>query len=240
LKILSVKDQNEHLVLTFLGLKIKFRFVHLSDWLKSKYCSSIKINKGKNNKLIILDEKGNVTKLQHIHNLKIEFNGNNNSITLYKNINLICMTEIKCTDNNVVIIKKTNNPMGLTVIGTMSKNNRLIIHENAYIGHAYFGLHCDENMSIEIGKDALISTSVVFRTSDGHSIIDNATAQILNPGKSISVGKHCWIAEGVKVLKGANIKDNSILGAGAIYTEKCNSILNQSGGGICWRACQTY
>lgn len=78
-------------------------------------------------------------------------------------------------------------------------------------------VHAAEGKQISIGEDCLFS-SVRFRTSDSHSIIDCDTNERINPAKDITVGNQVWIAEDVKVYKGVSIGDGSIVGARSTVT----------------------
>lgn len=72
-----------------------------------------------------------------------------------------------------------------------------------------------EGTKIEIGKDNMLSEDVYFRTSDGHSIVDEQDRR-LNPAKDISVGDHCWFGKNTAILKGAHIGNNVIVGYGGV------------------------
>lgn len=53
--------------------------------------------------------------------------------------------------------------------------------------------------------------------TDGHSILDTNTGEVLNePKGAITIGNHVWIAQGVRITKNARIHDNSIIGGGAV------------------------
>ncbi len=85
-----------------------------------------------------------------------------------------------------------------------------------------------EGKSITIGKECLFSDDIEFRVGDSHSILDMITHKRINPSKDISIGDHVWIGHGVKVLKGSNVSENTIVATGAILTGKTfpkNSII---------------
>lgn len=70
-------------------------------------------------------------------------------------------------------------------------------------------LICDGNM--KIGDDVLLGWRVNIRDSDGHIIYDDIT-KIKNPiQKNVIIGNHVWIASYVDILKGTEIKDNSVI-----------------------------
>ena len=64
---------------------------------------------------------------------------------------------------------------------------------------------------LTVGDDVLLGWRVNIRDSDGHSIYDDIT-KIKNPiQKNITIGNHVWIASYVDILKGTEIKDNSVI-----------------------------
>lgn len=83
-------------------------------------------------------------------------------------------------------------------------------------GHAVVKL--SEQTNVTIGKDCLFASGLYMTTTDWHSIIDIESGKRINPSKSISIGDHVWLAEDVKILKGAMIGHDSIIGAGSVVT----------------------
>ena len=88
-----------------------------------------------------------------------------------------------------------------------------------------------EGKSIHIGEDCLFSDQIEFRVGDSHSILDATSGKRINPSMDINVGKHVWIGHDVKVLKGVNVGNNSIIATGAIVT-KCDYPSNVIIGGV--------
>ena len=80
-----------------------------------------------------------------------------------------------------------------------------------------------EGKSIFIGNDCMLSSNIQIRNGDSHSILDINKNQRINNAKDTIIENHVWIGEGVKVLKGALIKSNSIVGTGSIVTNVVES-----------------
>ena len=74
------------------------------------------------------------------------------------------------------------------------------------------------NDNITIGKSCLFSNNIEIHTSDYHGIYDKNGDRINNE-KRITIGNHCWIGLGSKILKGTAIPSNSIVGAGSLLTK---------------------
>lgn len=71
---------------------------------------------------------------------------------------------------------------------------------------------------ISLGRDCMLSGDIGMDVSDMHSIIDVASGTRINPPQDIEIGNHVWLGQGVRVLKGARIGDDSIIGSRALVT----------------------
>lgn len=69
----------------------------------------------------------------------------------------------------------------------------------------------DEQASVDIGKDCMLSTDIIIRTGDKHSIIDDETGERINHSKDIFIGDRVWIGRDVTVLKGTVLKPETIV-----------------------------
>jgi len=62
----------------------------------------------------------------------------------------------------------------------------------------------------------MLSGDITMDVSDMHSILDVETGRRLNPPRDILIGDHVWLAHGVRVMKGAQIGQDSIIGSRAM------------------------
>ncbi len=74
-----------------------------------------------------------------------------------------------------------------------------------------------EGKRIQVGARGLWAKEVDVRTGDSHSILDE-TGKRINPAKDVTIGEHCWIGQRAQILKGANLGNETIVGAGAVIT----------------------
>lgn len=130
-----------------------------------------------------------------IENVEFEVRGEDNCITIGKNV-VLRNAHIGITDNGSSIVIGDD-----TTIGKGLKMTAL------------------ESAKIEIGRDCMFSTNVSIMNSDSHSIIDLNTKRRINHAMDVRIGNHVWLGEDVKVLKGVEIQDNVVIGNRSILTK---------------------
>lgn len=127
-----------------------------------------------------------------------------------------CRISIKGSGNRLVIEAGANlRGVQLEVSG---EGCELRIGAETVIGEGCY-LSCRETGTrLIIGRDGMLSRNVKLMTSDGHEILANG--QRINHARSIVIGDHVWLADGVVVLKGVTIADNTVVGIGSLVTGK--------------------
>ena len=111
-----------------------------------------------------------------------------------------------------------SNHVGLNhkvIIRTQLPEAEIIIGNNVGIS----GSTILSRVKITIGDNTNIGANCFITDTDHHPLdpierLSNSSKNIVN--KPVSLGKNVWLAEGVKVLKGVSIGDNSIVGTGSI------------------------
>lgn len=161
------------------------------------------INKGaylKKCKFIIKGENNVITFEEESRVEKTVFfiNGSNNIINIGKNCRFYESKFWIEKDNNSIILNENNKSSGKVIFAAM------------------------EGSSINIGKDNLLAYDIEIRTSDGHSILDS-NGQRINNARDISIGNHNWLCKKCTILKGTEIKNDNVVGYGAILNKKYDS-----------------
>ncbi|WP_299314658.1 acyltransferase [uncultured Aquimarina sp.] len=132
-----------------------------------------------------------------------------------------------CNISNIVInIQGDNHYLeigsGCRISGGMfwleHTNCKIIIGAKTTIEWAHLAA-TEDNSCIIIGEDCMLSDNISIRTSDSHSIIDLESNKRINKAKNVSIGDHVWLGAHVKILKGVNIGNNSVISMGAIVTK---------------------
>lgn len=148
---------------------------------------------------------------------RVECRGRGNVISAESGATLQnCLIHISGNDNRIIIGK--NAHLSSSELWIEDSGNVISIGEGANLcGKAH--LACIEGTKIEIGKNCLFSSEIVFRTGDSHSILDENGVRT-NASEDIVVSDHVWIGHRAIVSKGAYIPSDSIVATGAIVTKK--------------------
>lgn len=152
------------------------------------------------------------------------------NIIISGNNNIIRLPTVPKFENSFIRIDANNVKISISD----SNHKMRWLHINAICGdgqHCFIGrnFHChgvnvqlnEENAALEIGDDCLFSNSISIWPTDGHSILDMKTGDILNMlSGPVTIGNHCWVGEGVRILKNARIPSNTIVGGGCVVGKR--------------------
>lgn len=72
---------------------------------------------------------------------------------------------------------------------------------------------------MEFGDEFLSSWNCQFMDSDTHTVEDVVTGEKTLSVKSVSVGDHCWVGNNVKLNKGVNLPNNTIVASNSLLTK---------------------
>lgn len=107
----------------------------------------------------------------------------------------------------------------------MGHGSRLcVVHEGVlqfgknFINTAKMTLICTDN--ITFGNDVLTSWNTLIMDTDWHNTQTVSTGELRPCHRPITFGNHIWIGTRAVILKGTQIADGTIIGAGAIVTGK--------------------
>ena len=163
----------------------------LKRFINNLISPSLKL-KGENNKV-------DISQNSHLRKVKIKIYGNNNTVnigegTYLHNVSInIGFPECPINDCRIEIKDKTS-----------------INSADIQLG--------ENNSSVDIGEDCMLSFNVEITCSDTHSILD-LNNNLQNIGKNITIGSHVWICKDVKICKNTQIPDNCIVAQGSIVTK---------------------
>lgn len=97
-----------------------------------------------------------------------------------------------------------------------AKDSRVMIGDECF-----FNNDCSivANNLVDIGRGCLFGEGV--KIYDHNHRFNNKDIPLKKQGYSdgeVHIGRHCWIGSGVIILKGADISDNCVVGAGCVIT----------------------
>ena len=118
--------------------------------------------------------------------------------------------------NKGTIMFGNNIEIGMGSSIAVLNDSTLLINDESFL-NGKVTIVCTNNISI--GKDCKISWDTTLIDNDLHSIIDLNSNNLLNNSKQITINDHCWIGFDSKILKGAEIGPDIIVG--------CNSIISK-------------
>jgi len=102
----------------------------------------------------------------------------------------------------------------------VGRNRALVIKSGVSIESARFAMANESDLYIEIGRNCLLSSNIIFRATDGHVIFDLDSHELLNKSRPIIVGDNCWIGSEVLFMKGSIVANKSIVGTRALVASE--------------------
>lgn len=139
--------------------------------------------------------------------IELQENGNNS----FSNCRIVILG-----NENHILLNQNNSFSGVEIWIEDNGNKLKVGNGNSLHHHTHIAL--TEGQEIEIGNGNLISSNCWICTGDSHSILSKDKKQRLNPAKSVKIHNHNWIGAKVSVLKGVEIQNDSIVGAGSLVT----------------------
>ena len=107
--------------------------------------------------------------------------------------------------------------------GRLLLNDYVNIRRDVYIGAV---------KNVEVGKYTIISNNVSIMDNDNHPTSPTLRLKMVKSGwsnnnwswvnsasSSVTIAENVWICQGVRILKGCHIGENSVIAAGAVVTK---------------------
>ncbi len=219
-------------------IKLLSYFIPLSNnrknfrkkFLKNNICADVSssiVNYGHNNIVKLILENGEEIINPAISGLKIIFYGNNNLVVLHSPIQFRAST-FEMQSDSLINIQKSKYFLCNLNISPMN-NNTLLIGRDFSCSSVNIRLHDEPKLTVKIGDDCMFSHDIEIRSSDGHTILNRKTKEILNPATDIKIGNHVWIGMRCILLKNTQIPDHSILGANSLINKSFSASHNRGG-----------
>ena len=184
---------------------------------------------GKNNSIVIVEEDGHereLTENERIKGLEIVINGSNNMIKLSRLSHFENATIFIDSSDSECIIKYT--PLFKWYVklagGRFQKFN---FGKNSYTNGTGECHILDDFGQVEIGDDCIFAFNTSIFGSDGHTVYDINTLEILNrPTTPVKIGNHCWICGWARFTKNAQVGNNCIIAQNSMVTKNFSAANN--------------
>lgn len=126
--------------------------------------------------------------------------------------------EIRLSDDNNLI--EIGNDVRFSsgkiyLVGTSGQHIR--IGADTTVEGAY--LLVDEAASIDIGRDCMLSTEIIMRTGDKHSILSLESGKRINGSQDIRIADRVWIGRDVTVLEGVVLQPETVVATRSLFDE---------------------
>ena len=168
--------------------------------------------KGADNQLISTKSKTNMLYKRS----PIEITGNNNLVNVDEHNQIYKFHLIINGDNNQVTVDR--NLSGILKLVINGNNCRVHIGKDCLFRGCEMAVF-ENNSILEFGDESMSARDSRIYASDFHTIYDIDTKRPLNQGTHIHIGKHVWIGEGAMILKNHSIADNIIIAARSVVTK---------------------
>lgn len=202
--LFDFQETDKYKIYKILGIKIKCR----------------KISK---NNLFVVSKSGKKRRVFFINGLKINFAGSGSTVILHSPLLKYKNSEIFLRDNCQIEIGASSKKVNKLKIYMYGQNQSLKIgDEFSCTDDCRILFSKEENLKVVIGKDCMFASNVLVRPSDGHTIYDKNTCEVLNKGKNIIIKDNVWIAMNSAVLKGVTIEEGCVIGTGSLVTKSCD------------------
>lgn len=119
-------------------------------------------------------------------------------------------------------------------------DTRIEIHHATTIVNASF-YAAERDTSIVVHERCLFSWNIDVRSSDWHSVYERNSGERINYPKSVTIGPRTWVGSDVRILKGVEVGEGSVIGVGSIVTKSVPAYCAVAGNparvvreNICW------
>ncbi|CCZ29873.1 uncharacterized protein BN682_01448 [Proteobacteria bacterium CAG:495] len=170
-----------------------------------------------NNEIIIIDADGKRKNVFFVEGIDFNFTGRNSKIEIDASCRFSYVS-IDVGDNSFVKIGRNSSIHNLQV--TRMNNARLEIGDGFSCSGCRICLHDEAHNFVTIGQDCMFSYDIVIWPSDGHTLFDINTNEVLNrPKRGIKIGNHVWLGRHSSILKNVDIADNVMVGACSVVNK---------------------
>ena len=154
---------------------------------------------------------------KNMKKVTIKVGGRNNRLIVSP-----CVTLRNCEirldgENNLIELGANSRLSSGKIYLRNTRNQHIRIGVDTTIEGAY--LLVDEAASIDIGQDCMLSTDIIMRIGDKHSILNRYSKERVNGAQNIVIADRVWIGRDVQILKGVVLQPETIVGTRSLVTK---------------------
>lgn len=200
----------------FLGFYVPSLIKNLSNKILSRSNYIIGIFRVSRTIFSIKGHKNCIFNKSYVYKSIIKIRGESNTVSIKDGFVANCQLTISGKFNSITF--DSNERIRNLDIQIRGEHNLIKIGKGTSIGGARM-INIGKNNNIIIGEQCMLSDCIEIWSSDSHPIYDLESGQIINEEKPIKIGNKVWIGSHVKILKGTEIGDNSVIAMGTIVTK---------------------
>ncbi|MDH4282235.1 MAG: acyltransferase [Myxococcales bacterium] len=174
-----------------------------------------------------------------LNGVRIEIEGDHNLVRFHPTCKLVNTSFRLLGDNLRVELAEKVKISERAEFLLMGDGTEIRLGHHTTVESARFIAH--GGTELDIGPDCMLAYDIEIRTSDSHSILDEATGERINPDKSVRIGEHVWIGARSVILKGVSIGQRSVIAMGSIVSRDIDAGVIAGGvpakqikGGVTW------
>ena len=176
----------------------------------------------RNNRIYKIDKNGKKRRVFWIRGLKVIFTDSNAEVILYEPCVRFRDSMLVLGENSKAVFKSSRTKLKKMQIHVWSENGSLEMGSNLLPNfNCRINIYREPNLHVKIGDNCMMGPNVEISASDAHCIYQTTDGKVINRGKDVIIGNHCWFTSNVSVFKGVTIADNCIFGAGANVLHDC-------------------
>lgn len=173
--------------------------------------------RGSNNRVIIIEGgiERPIHKSERIRGLDIIVEGNNNTIKIEMPFNANGSTILVMNNNVNIELGRTAGFFETKIVCRYGDGQVCKIGKETTINGA--SIELPESSGLIIGQGCMLAYNIKIWGSDGHSIIDLNSMNIINHvSGQITVGDYVWIGDCAILTKNVRVADFSVVAAGTV------------------------
>jgi len=156
------------------------------------------------------------TRGARLHRVRIIIEGDDNVLRIHPTCNLTGVTFQLRGDNLRVDLGENVKISQSADFRLTGSGAAIVLRRDCTIESAR--LIARNDTSITIGPECMLAYDIEVRTTDSHSILDEATGERINQDQSIQIGAHVWLGARTTVLKGVTIGDDGVIATGSVVS----------------------